>query len=170
MFGELILELDSSGIAVIMPAELDAGTSDNCGLFSFTISQDTFSIADTGLVQVMLTATDESQNSASCVTSVTIKSMSTGLFSPETDPLYSLKLAPNPAANAVEIRWDSPRSGKVSVQIIDGLGKMLFTSESMKSGQVYTDQMDLRFLPDGVYFIKVQKGAEIRYERLLKLR
>lgn len=167
---ELILELDSTGIAVITAADLDSGSTDNCGMISFSISQDTFSIADTGMVQVMLTATDQSENASSCMTTVTIKTMSTSLFSPGSDPLYSLKLAPNPAADAVEIRWDSPRSGKINVQIIDGLGKMVFESDILKSGQVYTDQMDLRRLTDGVYFIKVQQGAEIRYERLLKMK
>ncbi|WP_299274548.1 HYR domain-containing protein [uncultured Psychroserpens sp.] len=45
---DLTVELDASGSATITAAQIDNGSSDNCGNVSLSLSQDTFSCADIG--------------------------------------------------------------------------------------------------------------------------
>ncbi|WP_299148130.1 HYR domain-containing protein [uncultured Dokdonia sp.] len=67
--------LDGTGNAIITAADIDNGTTDNCGDVTLSIDQDTFTCADVGTpVTVTLTATDVNGNSASCEAIVTVTS------------------------------------------------------------------------------------------------
>lgn len=69
---DISVKLDTAGMAVIIPSQLDNGTFDNCGLASLAISQDTFILANVGLNSVTLIATDINGNVDSCIATVTI--------------------------------------------------------------------------------------------------
>jgi hypothetical protein len=68
------LFLDAAGVATLNPVDLDAGSSDNCAIVSFTISQDTFRCSDipSSPNTVILTVTDVSGNTDNCTASVTV--------------------------------------------------------------------------------------------------
>lgn len=66
------IQLDEGETFTLNPADLDAGSFDNCGNLEFSVNQTEFSEADEGTVPVRLTATDEAGNSASCETSITV--------------------------------------------------------------------------------------------------
>jgi hypothetical protein len=68
----LSITLDASGNASLSVSQVDAGSNDNCGIASSSISQNQFSCADTGQQSVTLTVTDESGNTASCNATVSI--------------------------------------------------------------------------------------------------
>ncbi len=70
---DITLELDASGNATIDPSELLASAPvDNCAIASVTLSRSDFTCADLGVVTVTVTATDESGNSATCSSDVTV--------------------------------------------------------------------------------------------------
>lgn len=58
--------LDGSGNATITPADLDGGSSDNCGTPSLSLSTSTFDCSNTGTNAVTLYAEDGSTNVDSC--------------------------------------------------------------------------------------------------------
>jgi hypothetical protein len=65
--------LDANGQATILPSDIDAGSSDNCGNLSLSVSPSTFDCTDAGsTVTVTLTGTDASQNVATCTSVVTV--------------------------------------------------------------------------------------------------
>ena len=68
----LTVYLDGSGNATITSADIDGGSSDNCGSVALTSSQTTFSCTDIGTVPVTLTVMDGSTNSSQCVATVTV--------------------------------------------------------------------------------------------------
>jgi len=72
---DIILELDVNGIAILSPSAIDAGSSDNCsGLeLSIPFEDEVFTSEDLGVNTVTLTATDDSGNSSTCSTTVTIE-------------------------------------------------------------------------------------------------
>ena len=67
------VSLNANGIAIISPTDIDNGSSDDCGIDTMYISQDTFDCDDIGMINlVILTVIDESQNISTCTTEVTI--------------------------------------------------------------------------------------------------
>jgi len=69
----IILQLDANGMVSITPADIDGGSTDNCGIATSTVSPSTFDCSNIGENTVTLTVTDASGNSSSCTTTVTIE-------------------------------------------------------------------------------------------------
>jgi hypothetical protein len=63
----------SGGTASITPADVNNGSTDNCGIASMSVTPNTFSCADAGMtIPVVLTVTDIYNNSSSCTAMVTV--------------------------------------------------------------------------------------------------
>jgi hypothetical protein len=62
----------ANGSASVSAAGVDAGSTDNCGIVSMSLSQETFSCEDIGVVPVILTVTDAAGNSSTCSANVTV--------------------------------------------------------------------------------------------------
>lgn len=63
-------DLGADGSVTIVAAQIDGGSTDNCGIASISISQDTFT--STGDYPVTLTVVDDAGNVSDCVSTVTI--------------------------------------------------------------------------------------------------
>ncbi|MFC2110852.1 HYR domain-containing protein [Bacteroidota bacterium] len=63
--------LDANGVASIVPADVDNGTSDNC-TFTLAVAPNTFNCTNVGANTVTLTATDASNNTSSLTATVTV--------------------------------------------------------------------------------------------------
>lgn len=71
---DITVALDASGMATITPMDIDGGSFDNCGIASRTINVSTFTCNNVGLVNnVVLTVTDTSGNTSSCIAVVTVE-------------------------------------------------------------------------------------------------
>lgn len=70
---DVSLYLDNAGTASLVPADLDNGSSDNCGLDSLALSQSQFSCADTGLQVITLEVFDQYGNVETCTGNVTVR-------------------------------------------------------------------------------------------------
>jgi gliding motility-associated-like protein len=68
----LTVYLDASGSAVITPAQINNGSSDNCTIASYGLSTSSFNCADTGVNAVQLTVTDVNGNSSTASVTVTV--------------------------------------------------------------------------------------------------
>jgi len=64
--------LNGAGLGSITAADIDAGSSDNCGIASLSINQSSFDCDNVGLNYVTLTVTDNRGNVNSCVATVTV--------------------------------------------------------------------------------------------------
>jgi|GEM_PF-6120090 len=64
--------LDANGIASIVPADLDLGSTDACGLSGLSISTNSFSCSNLGQNTVTLSATDSSGNVGTCTSIVNV--------------------------------------------------------------------------------------------------
>ncbi|QIE59018.1 HYR domain-containing protein [Rasiella rasia] len=70
----ITIQLDATGNATIVATDVDGGSTDNCAVTDFQISQDTFSCADLGTpVNITLTVFDDALNSDSCTAVVTVE-------------------------------------------------------------------------------------------------
>jgi gliding motility-associated-like protein len=80
---DITVYLDNTGSVSIVPADVDDGSSDNCGIAGMTIDNSIFDCSNTGTNSVLLTVTDGSGNSASCTSVVTVlDTISPALSSP----------------------------------------------------------------------------------------
>ena len=86
--------LDHSGSAKINPADLDNGSSDNCGgLLTLYTDRTLFTCSDIGTPAIVtLTGTDASGNTASCTSTVTVQDTIAPYVSVKT---YTLSLQPD---------------------------------------------------------------------------
>jgi hypothetical protein len=69
------VSLGADGSAILDPNDFDAGSFDNCSISSWVVSPTTVTCLDPTVSDVTLIATDQSGNSASCTTTVTIEDM-----------------------------------------------------------------------------------------------
>jgi large repetitive protein len=66
------VNLDNTGSAVITPAMVDNGSSDNCGLVTLSLNKTSFNCINLGPNAVILTVTDTAGNSSACNATVTV--------------------------------------------------------------------------------------------------
>ncbi len=68
----ITVQLDASGNVSIIASDVDNGSSDNCGIASLSISPDSFTCANIGMNNVILTIEDASGNVSTCTAVVTV--------------------------------------------------------------------------------------------------
>lgn len=88
------VQLSTTGEATVDPADVDNGSTSDCGTPTFSLSQSTFSCSDIGVNQVTLTATDVSGNTSNTTVEVTVL----GAISDETVSVSQSNLCSNGAA------------------------------------------------------------------------
>lgn len=69
----ITVQPDGSGTVSILPAQIDNGSNDACGIAGFSLSQTTFDCTQEGDNPVSLTVTDVNGNSSSCTAVVTVQ-------------------------------------------------------------------------------------------------
>jgi len=69
------LNLNAAGQATLTVAQVNNGSFDNCTITSFALSQTLYTCANLGANTVTLTATDQSGNTATCTSTVTVNDL-----------------------------------------------------------------------------------------------
>ncbi|MFH0863895.1 MAG: peptidoglycan DD-metalloendopeptidase family protein [Candidatus Gottesmanbacteria bacterium] len=69
----ITVQLNSKGKAAITAANVNNGSSDNCGIASMNVAPSSFTSADIGSKKVTLTVADKSGNKSTCTANVTVK-------------------------------------------------------------------------------------------------
>ncbi|MGB3344023.1 MAG: HYR domain-containing protein, partial [Aequorivita sp.] len=77
----ITISLDANGNANITAADVDGGSTDQCGLASISIDIDTFDCSHVGDNNVILTVTDIYGNSSSCIAIVTVEDVTAPIVS-----------------------------------------------------------------------------------------
>ena len=70
--GPVDLFLDNSGNATLLAAQVDNGSTADCGLQSLTVSPNTFDCNSTGIHSVTLTITDSKGDNDNCITTINV--------------------------------------------------------------------------------------------------
>ncbi|MDB4584636.1 HYR domain-containing protein, partial [Draconibacterium sp.] len=70
---DITVQLDATGNATIIAADIDNGSSDNCGIASMSVSPSSFDCTGTGNNTVTLTVTDDNGNTSTCTSTVTVE-------------------------------------------------------------------------------------------------
>ncbi|MEM7101727.1 MAG: HYR domain-containing protein [Bacteroidota bacterium] len=70
---DFTVQLDGTGMAMISPTDVDAGSSDNCGIQSIFVVPSAFTVTDIGANTVTLTVIDDSNNTSTCTATTTVE-------------------------------------------------------------------------------------------------
>ena len=70
---DITVQLDATGIATIVAADIDNGSTDACGIASTTIDVTSFDCSNVGPNTVTLTVTDVNGNASTCTSTVTVE-------------------------------------------------------------------------------------------------
>jgi gliding motility-associated-like protein len=70
---DIVVQLDAAGTAVITPAQINNGSTDNCGIDTIVLDVTAFDCTDLGANTVILTVTDVNGNSANATAVVTVQ-------------------------------------------------------------------------------------------------
>ncbi len=74
------ISLDENGVASVAPQDIDAGSSDNCGIADMSLSQTDFTEA--GIYSVVFTVTDNSGNASTATVQITVIDSNSGDTNP----------------------------------------------------------------------------------------
>ena len=101
---DITVQLDASGNATITAADVDNGSSDNCGTPTMTVSPSSFDCSDIGTNTVTLTVTDAGGNSSSCTATVTVEDT----------------LAPVAMCQDINVQLDASGNATITAADVDG--------------------------------------------------
>lgn len=114
------IEINPSGLTpyILTPVQIDGGSTDNCGIVSFSLSHDTLTCNQApGLITVTLTAADAQGNTATCESLVKISTIQpepsylNGLCGGDTLELFANPpVSPVPSSIAFDFMWSGPQS------------------------------------------------------------
>jgi len=85
----ITIELDKNGLATITASDINAGSTDNCGIASLTIDKTTFTCTDYGVNNVLLTVTDVNGNTSTAPAVVNVIFPSTTTAFNANDYIYN---------------------------------------------------------------------------------
>lgn len=154
----LTIELDDIGLMTINPADLDNGSTDNCGIVVWVVDPPQLSALQIGVNEVTLTGVDTSENAASCVTVVTLVG---GEVSIQELPAEAVSLTPNPTNGFCYLHMQSGRQAQ-KVELFNAAGQWLWS----ENGAFSALNLDFSAQPAGTYYLRVQSD---QFARMVKV-
>ncbi|MDR7208186.1 T9SS type A sorting domain-containing protein [Flavobacterium piscis] len=102
---DITVQLEATGSVSITAAQINNGSSDNCGIASMTVSPDTFACDKVGDNEVVLTATDMNGNVSTGTAIVTVNSFTVNTITRNSDTLTADEV------NATTYQWMTCNGG-----------------------------------------------------------
>lgn len=100
----ITVSLNASGNASITAADVDNGSTDNCGIVSRTVSQSAFTCANKGANTVTLTVKDAANNTSTCQATVTVVDNTPPTITCQAD----INVDFDPAVNGAVVTYTTP--------------------------------------------------------------
>ena len=115
---DITVILDTNGEAFITAADVDGGSTDNCGIQTISVSETDFTIADLGDNTVTLTVTDENGNTDTCTATVTVFDDNPPVANCQ-DVTIQLDATGNASITAADIDNGSTDNGSIASLVLD---------------------------------------------------
>lgn len=166
----------TGGTVVVPPSAINDGSTDACtSPPNLNLSPNTFTCANLGANSVTLYATDGSNNTGTCVTTVTITCIGTApQKAPDAtafaDLVELMDLFPNPAANEVNVRLSRRTSEELPLTITDYTGKLVYRGLFAKGTSQLTVDLQRQGMASGLYLVSVRFADKVQTKPLVVFR
>jgi len=81
--------------------------------------------------------------------------------------LVNVTVYPNPASDIVNIRFESPVEGEITLTILDSQGKLI--KRDVIESTMIEKQINLQDIPAGIYYLRLTKGKLVNVYKVVKL-
>jgi hypothetical protein len=163
-----------NGRATLEAADIDYGSTDNCGVASMSLDRTSFTCANVGSNQVTLTVTDRSGNVAKQTVDVIVVAdgtcgNSTARLEETLDADKPLAAYPNPLVEQATIAFRPAQSGQAQVKVYDQIGTLVATlyDGNVEGNHIYKVTVDGRPLPSGIYNCQLVADGKVVNKRLV---
>ncbi len=157
----------AGGTKTITGADIDNGSTDNCGISTLVASPNFFDGTNMGDNTVTLTVTDLNGNSSNCVITVTVEDSTLG--NQEFEVIEGVNVYPNPFNEKLNIKLPPSFYGRtININILDIRGRLIksLKKEYLNSVLIIEEFDDFE---EGSYFIKITSNLEkILFKQLIK--
>ena len=79
-----------------------------------------------------------------------------------------LNVYPNPASGTITVEANIYTNEKIKIEIVDDLGKIVFTSEEHTKQGMYRKQINIENLSDGIYFVNFKTSETTSVRKIVK--
>ncbi len=83
------------------------------------------------------------------------------------DIAINLKVFPNPASEVVNIQFQEPVDGAITVSVLDSQGKLV--KRDIIESTIVEKQINLQDFPAGVYYLRLTRGKLVNIYKVVKL-
>ncbi|MBK9275759.1 MAG: pre-peptidase C-terminal domain-containing protein [Flavobacteriales bacterium] len=147
--GALAVDVVDQQTTMLDPAEVDNGSTDDCGPVSLSVSPTGFDVNDVGLVDVTLTVTDGNGNTSTCICVAVVQNV-TAIGESGSDG--RILAVPNPTDGQVRLDLSALAVGSdTRLELLDALGRSVQGVRAVSSIM----DLDLGQLADGVYTVRL---------------
>ena len=81
--------------------------------------------------------------------------------------MVNVVVYPNPASDIINLRFDSPLEGEITVTLLDSQGKLV--KSDMIESTMLEKQLNLQDLPAGIYYLRLIRGKLVNVYKVVKL-
>ena len=149
--------LGANGQVTVYGAVLAANSNDNCSVWSYTPVAKTYTAANLGPNNLLITVKDFSGNAATCTSIVTVLN---NLQDSVPENLLQMKLSPNPTAGDVQLGFQLPAEQTFVLRIFDLMGHLTVSQKSLGAAGENTVLLRQELFLPGVYIVHLQsEGA-----------
>ncbi|MBK8557233.1 MAG: HYR domain-containing protein [Lewinellaceae bacterium] len=159
---DVTVVLGPSGTVTVFSAQLAVGSTDNCAVWTYTPVAKTYTAANLGPNNLLITVKDYSNNSSTCTSVVTVKS---SVIGPK--PAFQMALYPNPSVDDVTLKFELLYPQKFNLQVFDLAGKQTIGQTGMGVEGENTIVLQRKLFMPGMYIISLQVEDGKAQKRLI---
>jgi len=120
-------------------------------------------------VTLVLTAYEVSPCTGSVSDSLNVYIIATGMDDLLTNK-FDIQIFPNPTSDIITLKAYTNSEEQLVVEILDGIGKAIFTGRFYSFDTCFEKQFDLSYLKPGIYFVRLQAGSWTTTGKVVLLR
>jgi hypothetical protein len=165
--------LSASGTATVQTAPLASGSGDNCSVTTYVPVAKQYNTSNIGVNNLTITVKDFSNNSATCVSQITVLPYGSTLLVGSNDPddqsyepenfvnrpKLDLTLFPNPTQGEATLQFYLPEEQSYHLRLFDVNGRLIMDTDFDGYAGENAVTLEMGSLQPGMYVVEVESAG-----------